>query len=34
MAQEAKNLFIFANNHYQGKAVTNAQNLQDLLENM
>ena len=34
MAREAKNLFIFANNHYQGKAVTNAQNLQDLLENM
>ena len=34
MAREAKNLFIFANNHYQGKAVTNAQNLQDLLSNL
>jgi len=33
MAQKADKLFIFANNHYQGKAVTNAKNLQDLLSN-
>jgi uncharacterized protein YecE (DUF72 family) len=34
MAQKAEKLFIFANNHYQGKAVANAKNLQDLLENL
>ncbi len=33
MAKEAQKLFVFANNHYQGKAVTNAKNLQDLLLN-